>query len=128
MPPPSLKAWLSLKADGIETFARLIEQNIAQAGYLGALADDHPELERLAPVSLNIVNFRYRPVDAPEDGLDELNARILKAIQASGVAVPSSTFVYGKYAIRVAITNHRTRREDLDLLVAAVVEQGRSLL
>jgi hypothetical protein len=33
----------------------------------------------------------------------------------------------GRFAIRVAITNHRTRREDLDLLVRAVVETGTTL-
>ena len=30
----------------------------------------------------------------------------------------------GKYALRVAITNHRTRFEDLDILVKAVQEIG----
>jgi hypothetical protein len=33
----------------------------------------------------------------------------------------------GKFAIRVAITNHRSRREDFDLLVDAVVQLGREL-
>ena len=33
----------------------------------------------------------------------------------------------GKFAIRVAITNHRSRREDFDLLVRAVVETGTAL-
>jgi aromatic-L-amino-acid/L-tryptophan decarboxylase len=35
--------------------------------------------------------------------------------------------VNGAYALRVAITNHRTRRADLDLLVEEVVRLGRSL-
>jgi hypothetical protein len=33
----------------------------------------------------------------------------------------------GKFAIRVAITNHRSRREDFDQLVHAVVETGTAL-
>jgi hypothetical protein len=28
----------------------------------------------------------------------------------------------GRFAIRVAVTNHRSRREDFDLLVRSVVE------
>ena len=33
----------------------------------------------------------------------------------------------GKFAIRVAITNHRSRRDDFDQLVRAVVETGTAL-
>jgi hypothetical protein len=43
------------------------------------------------------------------------------------VAVPSHTIIRGAYAIRVAITNHRTRRDDLDVLLDAVVRLGRGL-
>jgi aromatic-L-amino-acid/L-tryptophan decarboxylase len=43
------------------------------------------------------------------------------------VAVPSTTRINGKLAIRINITNHRCRREDFDMLVAAVKEAARSL-
>jgi hypothetical protein len=33
----------------------------------------------------------------------------------------------GRFAIRVAHTNHRTRQEDLDLLVESVLKLGRSI-
>ena len=33
--------------------------------------------------------------------------------------------IRGTYALRVAITNHRTRRDDLDRLVEEVVRLGR---
>jgi len=46
----------------------------------------------------------------------------------SGVAVPSSTILDGKFTIRVAITNHRSRREDFDVLITAVLEFGRAIL
>jgi len=43
------------------------------------------------------------------------------------VAVPSSTVLRGAFALRVANTNHRSRREDLAALLAAVREEGRRL-
>lgn len=46
----------------------------------------------------------------------------------SGVAVPSYTVLNGKYALRVANTNHRTRREDFDLLIDKVIELGDALI
>ena len=45
-------------------------------------------------------------------------------VQESGVAIPSSTVLEGRFALRVAITNHRSRREDFDVLVQAVTETG----
>ena len=39
-------------------------------------------------------------------------------------AVPSSTVLDGRYCIRVAITNHRTRRPDIDRLVDEVLRLG----
>jgi hypothetical protein len=52
---------------------------------------------------------------------------ISSRLQESGVAVPSSTILDGKFAIRVAITNHRSRREDFDALVAAVIQTGKEV-
>jgi aromatic-L-amino-acid decarboxylase len=117
----ALKIWMSLKAHGVDTLARMIEQNVEQARYLASLIDAHPALERLAPVALNVVCFRYTP------GEDTVNEEILLQLQETGIAVPSGTRVAGHYAIRCAIVNHRTRREDLDALVDAVVRIGRSL-
>jgi hypothetical protein len=43
------------------------------------------------------------------------------------VAAPSYTVIDGKYALRVCITNHRSRREDFDILVKEVARLGRQL-
>jgi hypothetical protein len=48
-----------------------------------------------------------------------LNKEILMRLQEEGIATPSYTLLKGKYAIRVAITNHRSQREDFDALVQA---------
>ena len=42
-------------------------------------------------------------------------------LQESGEAVPSGTVLGGRFALRVAITNHRSRRPDFDLLVRATL-------
>lgn len=126
----ALKIWLGLKEQGIDKFARLIEQNVAQADHLAQLVVAAPDLELLAPVSLNVVCLRYRglPDTVPDDDeLNALNRELLIRLQEGGVAVPSHTVLAGRYAIRVAITNHRSRREDFELLVDEVRRLGRSL-
>ncbi|HEY3858553.1 MAG TPA: aminotransferase class V-fold PLP-dependent enzyme [Gammaproteobacteria bacterium] len=123
----ALKVWLNLKAHGADAFARLISQNLEQARYLERRVAAEPELELLAPVPLNVVNFRYRRAGLDEKTLNYLNARILVALQERGIAAPSSTVLDGRFAIRVAITNHRSRREDFDALADAVLALGKEL-
>lgn len=123
----ALKAWFLFQEHGIQKYARLIEQNVAQASYLASLVDDSPFLERLAPAPLNIVCFRYNPGTVDEALLTRLNQELLIRLYESGIAAPSSTTLAGRYAIRVANTNHRSRKEDFDLLVETVVGIGRQL-
>ncbi len=123
----ALKVWLNLQAYGVDRFAESIARNIRQAGYLIELVAKEPKLELLAPAPLNIVNFRYRDRGLNEDSLNHLNAKILVELQERGIAVPSSTELNGRFALRVAITNHRSRREDFEALIEAVLKLGREL-
>ena len=143
----ALKVWFALKTHGLEPFERAIRANLEQARELVRLIAREPELELLAPAPLNVVCFRYR--GAGFDGarlddvrldavgldaaalnalnLDALNQELLVRLQESGVAVPSQTILGGRFALRVAITNHRTRSADLELLVRRVLELGAAL-
>jgi aromatic-L-amino-acid decarboxylase len=88
------------------------------------LVTREPALELLAPVPLNLVNFRYVAPGLDAEALNALNQRILVRLQADGIAVPSATVIRGKFSIRVAITNHRSRDEDFELLVRETVRIG----
>ena len=129
----ALKAWFTIKSHGIDAIAKNIEGNVAQAQRLGRLVTAAPDLELLAPVPLNLVTFRFSPPDSngnrlDEDALASLNMEILLRLHDGGLAVPSSTRVLGQFAIRVAITNHRTRFEDIDFLVQSVQRLGREIM
>lgn len=118
----ALKAWMSFKALGVNAITAAMEQNVDQAQYLTSLVSGSHQLELAAEAPLNIVCFRYADAD------DAQNKEILMRLQESGVAAPSGTVLEGRFAIRVAISNHRSRREDFDLLVHAVEEIGRQVV
>jgi aromatic-L-amino-acid/L-tryptophan decarboxylase len=124
----ALKVWMSIKAYGAGAFRRLIDQNIEQAKLLGALVDAEPELERTAPVSLNVVCFRYVGDRAatPEE-LDALNREVLCRLHESGDVVPSYTTLHGRYCLRVCITSHRSRSDDMAVVVREAVRHGRAV-
>lgn len=123
----ALKVWFTVKEHGIDKFGRLIDQNIDQAVYLENLIRKTPRLEMMAPVELNIVCFRYNPGSLGCDILNQLNQELLIRLHESGLAAPSYTTLQDNYCIRAAIANHRTRFEDLDLLVREVLRLGDEL-
>lgn len=121
----ALRAWTALKTEGVDRYAQQIEQNVRQARYLAQLVEDHADLELLAPVAMNIVNFRYADGSLGDEKLDDVNAEILMRLHERGIAVPSSTVLNSRFSIRVAICNHRSRRVDFDTLVDAVAAIGK---
>ena len=123
----ALKVWMSMKEHGAQKYGRLIQQNVDQARYLASQVEDMSELQLLAPVPLNIVCFRFVADNLDDESLNDLNKELLIDLHESGVAAPSYTVIDGKYALRVAITNHRSKREDFELLVREVIRLGRKL-
>ncbi|MCB4771304.1 amino acid decarboxylase [Ancylobacter sp. Lp-2] len=123
----ALKIWMALKEHGVAAFGALIDQNIAQARHLAELVAAEPLLELVASAGLPIVCFRYRPPGLKEKALHALNVEIMLRVQESGIAVLSDTTVKGRHCLRVAVASHRTRSDDLDVLVEEVVRIGQSL-
>lgn len=124
----ALKIWMSLREHGMEKYNQLMQQNVAQAFYLGNLIQQSTHLELLAPVTANIVCFRFFDKTLSEPELNNLNKEILMQLQEQGIATPSYTLLHGKYAIRVANVNHRSRKKDFEILVEGVEILGKRIL
>ena len=83
---------------------------------------------RLLGGDLNVTCFRFEDGALTPDQLDDLNAEVVADLQEAGIAVPSTTHIGERLAIRAAITNHRTRREDLDLFLEETARLARRRL
>jgi aromatic-L-amino-acid decarboxylase len=118
----ALKVWMTLSVYGADRIGAVAQQTCDLAAALAAIVDREPALERLAPVALNIVCFRFVAADGD---LDRLNADIVADLQEAGIAAPSTTIVNGVLSIRAAIVNHRTNHADIAILVDAVLAAGR---
>ena len=124
----ALKIWMSLKEHGIEKFERLIRQNIQQAQYLKNLVSNDPLLQLMAPVSMNIVCYRFNPGLDDAEQLNEINTEILIQLQEQGIAAPSYTKINGAFCLRVANVNHRSVKNDFDILVKETLRIGNEVL
>ena len=81
----------------------------------------------MAPVPLNVVCFRFIEPDLDDPSIDKLNQQILVELQESGIAVLSGTRIGGDFVLHAAHTNHRSRKEDFEILVGEIIRLGEDL-
>lgn len=118
----ALKVWMVLQTAGRQGLIRRLQNHLALAQDLEALIDAAPDFERLAPVTLSIVCFRYLPPYAPgdEEEIERSNRALLPLLQASGEAFLTSTVLRGQFALRACILHDGTTRDDLRTLLDSV--------
>jgi aromatic-L-amino-acid/L-tryptophan decarboxylase len=130
----ALKVWLALQQAGAAGYREMIQDDIALARYLYDLAMDHPEMEAISH-NLSITTLRYVPQEIrshqgsqeAEDYLNELNRRLLEAIEKSGEAFISNAVIDGKYALRFCIVNFRASASDIEAMPPLVTHLGRRI-
>src|SRR5919206_4424530 len=103
----ALKLWLSVRVFGLAAFRAAIARGIALAEYAEALLRGRPGWEVVSPAQLAIVCFRRA-------GDDALQTRIAEAMAADGYAVPSTTELHGRVALRMCTLNPRTTEAELE--------------
>jgi glutamate/tyrosine decarboxylase-like PLP-dependent enzyme len=118
----ALAVWATLAAYGRSGYRAMVERHLDLAQHLGRRVEEEPSLELLAPVTLNIVCFRYRPPGLDEEELNGLNARLGEAVLADGRVFFGTTRYGGRVAFRPAIVNWRTTERDVDLIVDVLLE------
>jgi len=125
----ALKLWMTLQHLGRNGVAGLVRRHVALAHHLAAGIDAAPDLERVAPVTLSVVCFRYVPPEWTGDDarLDALNKRLVEDIQAEGQAFVTGTVLGGRYALHACVLHYGTSEADVDALVEIVREAGARL-
>ena len=123
-----LATWATLRAYGRSGYRAMVERHLELAERIGRCVEEASDLELLAEPKLNIVCFRFRPPDAREDDLNDLNHRLGEAVLADGRVYVGTTNYGGRIAFRPAIVNWRTEEDDVDFLLEVIRELGAPLL
>ncbi|MCC7416605.1 MAG: amino acid decarboxylase [Acidobacteria bacterium] len=131
----ALKLWMILRSFGARAIRRHLSRHIAIARSFGAWVDAHPDFERVAPVPLSVVCFRWNPsVPAgsglPPEGLDDANERLVDAVNSTGEVFLTHTRLRGRIAIRLAVghldTTEAHVRRAWELLVSCAAGAARA--
>jgi aromatic-L-amino-acid decarboxylase len=120
----ALGLWLSLRYFGLRAFQQSIRDDLHLAQTLAGAIDAEPRLERLAPIALSAVCFRY--IDSSAD-LDSLNRQILDRVIRRGRVYISNAEIHGRFALRACIVNHRTTEPDVRAIVSEVLAAAAEL-
>jgi glutamate/tyrosine decarboxylase-like PLP-dependent enzyme len=130
----ALKVWLALRQVGRAGYVEMIGDDMALSRRLFELVGQHPEFEATSQ-SLSITTFRFVPAELratlgtpdTERALDDLNQRVLSALEQSGEAFLSNALVDGRFVLRACIVNFNTTLEDIESLPSVIVRVARAL-
>ena len=98
----ALKLWMVLRHFGVDEIRAALGRHMQLARTFAAWVDASDRFERVAPVPFSVVCFRLRGAD------DEIQMRVLDAVNASGDVFLSHTRLDGRWAMRIAIGHLQT--------------------
>ncbi len=124
----ALKLWFVIRSYGTRELRRMVAAHIELARELGEWIEAAADFELMAPRSLALLNFRYRPpgVDDPA-ALDRLNEALLERLNDSGALYLTQNRVGGVFSIRVSIGQTATRRRHVEAAWRRIQDTARLL-
>jgi aromatic-L-amino-acid decarboxylase len=111
----ALKLWATIRHYGAEGLRHHVREHVRLAREFASWVRADERFELAAPVPLNLVCFRHR------DG-DEVNQRILDAVNGSGRLFLTHTRLDGRLVLRMAIGATLTERRHVEAAWSAIRE------
>ena len=117
----SLKLWFHLRLDGVASIQDRVRRDVANAAWLAERAEADPTWEVVAPVPIQTVCLRHRPLDAegrPLAGpaLEAHTAAWAAAVNDGGRAFVTPSMLDGSWMVRVSVGVERTERTHVEEL------------
>ncbi len=119
----ALKAWMVFSAFGESGLVARIREHIRLAKLFALWVEQEPLFELLAPVHMGVVCFRV----VHGEGLEltnELNKSIARAVNATGEAYLTHTFLGDKVAMRIAVGNILTTEDHLERVFNLIQQEA----
>ncbi|HUS63990.1 MAG TPA: pyridoxal-dependent decarboxylase [Kofleriaceae bacterium] len=127
-PARGVAVWAALAELGAAGMRARVARHLDCARLVAERATADPELELLVEPVLSIVCLRYRPPGMRASGdLERVTRAVVQVVRARGRAVPSTTRIDNKLAIRACFLGPRTTLADADALVDEILAAGRAV-
>lgn len=123
----AFRVWAAFQVHGSDAIAAAIERNVELLGYLRARVRRLENFEICHEPDFALLCFRFAKPGATPEQQDELNRKIQRQVEASGVAWFATTVLRGRKVLRLNIESFRTTEADVDRTLAAIERAAASL-
>ncbi|MBI5730569.1 MAG: amino acid decarboxylase [Ignavibacteriales bacterium] len=112
----SLKLWFVLRYFGVEGLQTRLREHIRLGQLFAKWVDEHPNFERVAPTPFSTVCFHAKPTGWNDEiKINDLNEKLLNAVNATGKVFITHTKLNGKFTIRLCVSGLRTEEKHVEL-------------
>ena len=109
----ALKLWFVIREYGVNGLKEMVRKHIKLASLFADRVMESKKFELLAPVSTNLVCFRWNDGKKNEETLNKINQALLNRINECGQVFLTHTSLSGRYTIRMAVGQRTTEQEDV---------------
>lgn len=121
----ALKIWFLLRAHGLEGLRGMIRNHVNWSQNLAQKIDALADFEITSAPMLSLFSFRYAPTGVED--LDDLNLRLVNAINEDGRIYLTQTRLDGNLVIRFQAGQFEAREEDVELAYDVIREMALSM-
>lgn len=123
----ALKLWSVIRMYGVEGLQEKIRYHIKLAAGLSEMIRNETDFEILAPVTINVVCFRFHPAGKTEEELNSLNEKLNHRLNDSGKIYLTHTTLNGKYTLRMVTGQTNVNSGHVEKAWALIRETAGSL-
>jgi len=125
----ALKLWFVLRSFGVEGLQNKLRYHLALAERLLASVQADPSFEIMAPMTLNLVCFRYHPAGVDDQAaLNRVNELLLKMINQSGRAYLSHTRLNGDFVLRMVVASTKVELRHVEAAWKLIREKASQIV
>jgi aromatic-L-amino-acid/L-tryptophan decarboxylase len=124
----ALKLWFVIRSFGVSQLQEKIREHIRIARWFEQQITAHPGFEILAPVTLSLVCFRYKPAGVEGiENLNRLNESLMKELNTSGKLFLTHTKLNGRFTLRMSIAGTYTEWRHVEKAWEMIQETAKAL-
>lgn len=125
----ALKLWFVIRSFGVKGLQDKLRYQILLAKKLELEIRNDSEYEILAPVTFNLICFRYKPQGLEsENKLNEVNEKLLQEINSTGKIYLSHTKLGGMYTLRMVIGQTNVNETHLEKAWKTIKEISKKII
>jgi aromatic-L-amino-acid decarboxylase len=124
----ALKLWFVLKYYGMNEIRKKLRYHLSMAAEFQKWVEEHQDFEILAPLTMNLVCFRFHPQGVDdEDVLNKKNEELLNRINEKGNIYLTHTKIKEKYTLRMVIAQTNVDKEHIKVAWQEIKDRASEL-